>query len=210
MSDWRETLLAKVEQYYSAKIELHGANAAGVDWNGKESQFNRFNQLLKLIPRNSAYSLNDIGCGYGAVLEVIGSDPLMSSYLGVDLSREMIDAASERYSGHEKVGFVVGAHPNNSADYGIASGIFNVKFETPDNEWLEYILHNLDILNDTSEKGFSFNCLTSYSDRELMRSNLYYADPCYFFDHCKKKYAKNVALLHDYGLYEFTMIVRKP
>ena len=36
MTDWRETLLAKVERYYSEKIETHGASAAGVDWNGVE------------------------------------------------------------------------------------------------------------------------------------------------------------------------------
>jgi len=42
-----------------------------------------------------------------------------------------------------------------------------------------------------------------------MKDDLYYADPCYFFDYCKKKFSKNIALLHDYGLYEFTILVRK-
>lgn len=209
MSDWRDTVLVKVERYYSEKIETHGASAAGVDWNGTESQYKRFHELLKLIPKDGAYSLNDIGCGYGAVLDVIGSDPSLSSYVGVDLSREMISAASARYAHHEKIGFMVGSRPDKPADYGIASGIFNVKFETPSNEWLDYILDTLDMLNITSEKGFAFNCLTSYSDKDKMRDNLYYADPCYFFDYCKRNFAKNVALLHDYGLYEFTIIVRK-
>ena len=44
---------------------------------------------------------------------------------------------------------------------------------------------------------------------ERMLADLYYADPCALFDHCKTKYSRNVALLHDYGLYEFTLIVRK-
>ena len=57
--------------------------------------------------------------------------------------------------------------------------------------------------------GFAFNCLTSYSDHDKMRDYLYYADPLAIFDHCKKHYAKDVALLHDYGLYEFTILVRK-
>jgi hypothetical protein len=29
------------------------------------------------------------------------------------------------------------------------------------------------------------------------------------FDICKRKFSRNVALLHDYGLYEFTILVRK-
>jgi hypothetical protein len=42
-----------------------------------------------------------------------------------------------------------------------------------------------------------------------MRRHLYYADPCYLFDTCKKRFSRNVALLHDYEAYDFTIIVRK-
>jgi hypothetical protein len=42
-----------------------------------------------------------------------------------------------------------------------------------------------------------------------MKDYLYYADPMKLFDHCKKKYSKKVAILHDYPLYEFTLLVRK-
>ena len=42
-----------------------------------------------------------------------------------------------------------------------------------------------------------------------MRPDLYYADPCELFDRCKRRYSRNVALLHDYDLYEFTILVRK-
>jgi len=42
-----------------------------------------------------------------------------------------------------------------------------------------------------------------------MRDDLYYADPCLLFTYCKTRYSRNVALLHDYGLHEFTLFVRK-
>ena len=42
-----------------------------------------------------------------------------------------------------------------------------------------------------------------------MRPHLHYGDPLWFFDWCKRKYSRNVALLHDYDLYDFTIIVRK-
>jgi hypothetical protein len=42
-----------------------------------------------------------------------------------------------------------------------------------------------------------------------MRPDLYYADPCFFFDYCQRRYLRRVAVLHDYGLYEFTVVVRK-
>ena len=64
-------------------------------------------------------------------------------------------------------------------------------------------------MNANSLKGFAFNCLTSYSDPEKMRADLFYPNPCQVFDHCKTKFSRHVALLHDYGLYEFSILVRK-
>ena len=64
-------------------------------------------------------------------------------------------------------------------------------------------------MNQISTKGFSFNVLTSYSDKEFMRDYLYYANPLDLFDYCKKNFSKQVALLHDYNLYEFTLLIRK-
>jgi hypothetical protein len=42
-----DRILRQVGDYYSQKVETHGASAKGVDWNSKESQFLRFAQLLK-------------------------------------------------------------------------------------------------------------------------------------------------------------------
>ncbi|MGH6609130.1 MAG: class I SAM-dependent methyltransferase, partial [Burkholderiaceae bacterium] len=58
-------------------------------------------------------------------------------------------------------------------------------------------------------RGFAFNSLTVYSDPDKKRADLYYADPCALFDRCKRLYSRNVALLHDYDLYDFTILVRK-
>ena len=63
--------------------------------------------------------------------------------------------------------------------------------------------------NDLSRKGFASNFLTKYSDANKMQADLYYADPLYLFDYCKRIFSKNVALLHDYRIYDFTILVRK-
>jgi hypothetical protein len=60
---------------------------------------------------------------------------------------------------------------------------------------------------ELSRRGFAFNVLTKYSDPERMRPDLYYADPLFLFNYCKKSF-KSVALLHDYPLYEFTILVK--
>jgi hypothetical protein len=58
-------------------------------------------------------------------------------------------------------------------------------------------------------RGFAFNMLTLYSDVEKRAMHLHFADPLRYFDLCKRNYAHYVTLLHDYPLYEFTILVKK-
>lgn len=209
MKNKKTELLTEVAQYYSLKLKEHGETPSGVDWNGEESQILRFNQLYKIINAHTFFSINDLGCGYGALFDYLR--PLLKNmtYNGYDISTKMIQAAQDRYAAYSNAHFYVTAEPPIIADYGIASGIFNVRFERSDAEWREYLESTLDTLDRTSKLGFAFNCLTSYSDADKMQDYLYYADPCLLFDLCKQRYSRNVALLHDYGLYEFTILVRK-
>jgi hypothetical protein len=94
------------------------------------------------------------------------------------------------------------------ATYTLASGIFNVRLDTPADEWQTYLLQTLDHMAARSQRGFAFNVLTGYADPEYMRPDLYYADPLHLFDYCKRHFSRQVALLHDYPLYEFTILVR--
>jgi len=201
--------LKGIEEYYSSKIKKNGASAEGVDWNGAESQFLRFEKLCKIIEKDKEFSINDMGCGYGAIIDYLDKHNAQYKYFGNDISAEMIDKARVRYLENTKVEFSVSDKPKAIVDYSVASGIFNVALDADKEEWYNYILMTLDQLNNNSQKGFSFNCLTSYSDEEKKRSYLYYANPLELFDYCKKKYSRNVALLHDYNLYEFTILVRK-
>lgn len=202
-------LLSEVADYYSSKLAEHGESPRGVDWNGEESQVLRFAQLSKIIVPTIPFSVNDLGCGYGAFYDFLAHRYESFSYSGIDVSEDMIRAAELRYQNKSQACFVRSSQPEQIADYGVASGIFNVRLGRSDDEWRTYLETTLDVLDRTSRYGFTFNCLTAYSDADKMRDYLYYADPCVLFDLCKRRYSRNVALLHDYGLYEFTMIVRK-
>lgn len=210
MRNLKTELLEEVATYYSDKLAEHGDTPRGVDWNSVESQTVRFDQLCKVIdPRIPHFSINDLGCGYGALLGYIETTYSPQQYLGIDVSAEMIEAATKRYRSAPRARFIISSEPDQISDYGVASGIFNVKQERSNQEWFRYLQSTLDTLDRTSKRGFSFNCLTSYSDEAKKRANLYYADPCLLFDLCKRRYSQHVALLHDYGLYEFTILVRK-
>jgi SAM-dependent methyltransferase len=195
--------------YHSGMLAEHGDTPGGVGWNGVEAQVRRFEQLVKVIDQPGGFSLNDVGSGYGALLDFLVSRYQDVTYAGWDVSGDMIAAARARYADQPNARFHVAGEPAEAADYGIASGIFSMRFGRSDAEWSEYVKAMLDVLDRTSRRGFAFNSLTIYSDAGRMRPELYYADPCALFDHCKRHYSRNVALLHDYDLYDFTILVRK-
>ena len=130
-------------------------------------------------------------------------------YIGIDISQAMIDEACKIYKGYENTSFLLSADVPEMVDFAVASGIFNVKRESSVADWEKYVLCIIENLDKNTSKGFAFNCLTKYSDAEYMKDYLYYPDPCFYFDYCKRNFSRNVALLHDYGLYEFTVLVRK-
>lgn len=199
-----ENILKSTEQYYSDKIKAHGATAKGVDWNSPESQALRFEQLLNVCDRTTPFSINDYGCGYGALAEYLVEHGYTFEYRGFDISEEMIARARAL----RPYPFFSDRSLLTLADYTVASGIFNVKQQTSDEEWTAYMLHTLKDMAELSSKGFAFNVLTKYSDREYMRADLYYADPLFLFDYCKRNFSRYVSLLHDYPLYEFTILVK--
>lgn len=202
-------LLADISSYYTAKLQAHGPSPRGVDWNGPESQQIRFRQLSRIVAGDRAFSINDLGCGYGAYFEFLKENYSQFAYVGYDVSPAMISAARERSGSGSGARYHVGAVPTEFADYGVASGIFNVRLTHGVARWRDYVNATLDQLNRTSRLAFAFNCLTTYSEPDKIRTDLFYADPCEIFDHCKRAFSRHVALLHDYGLYEFTILVRK-
>jgi SAM-dependent methyltransferase len=202
-------LLDAVGRYYSDKIVEHGPTAKGVDWRDETSQELRFDQLLKVCDATRPFTLIDYGCGYGALASYLDERGLDVRYTGFDISAEQLARARELVGESDRRRFVGAEEELEPADYTVASGIFNVRLDAPVDAWEAQALETLARLDALSERGFGFNMLTSYSDAELMRDDLWYADPRSVFDHCKRTFSRWVALLHDYGLWEFTILVRK-
>ncbi len=203
-----DEMLDAVRVYYSDKIVAHGATARGVDWNSAESQRVRFRELLRVCGDGPIGSLNDFGCGYGALHDFLGENGRLTDYRGFDVSAAMLEEARRLHPQIPSERFVQAIEELPAAGFTVASGIFNVKLNAPVEDWKGYVATTIDQLAARSRKGFAFNMLTSYSDRDRMRDDLYYGDPCFYFDLCKRKHSRWVSLLHDYGLYEFTIIVK--
>ena len=198
----------RVADYYTAKLREHGPTHQGVDWNSSESQLLRFEQFMRIIPRGEHVSVLDFGCGYGALASYLESAGVEIDYTGYDLSAEMVATAREQAAERPEWSFTTAREELEPADFTLASGIFNVRAGTDADAWRQYTLDMIGELASLSRRGLGFNMLTSYSDPERMTERLYYGDPGFYFDWCKRNLSREVALLHDYGLYEFTMLVR--
>ena len=196
-------LFELLKKFNTHQIEMHRATPQGVGWNSHNSQIVRFDQILRVVGRDSpAFSLNDIGCGYGALLDYIADWPQMIEYRGYDLSEAAVVTARQRHqeNDHRRTQSFGPFSDIRPATYSVASGIFGLKLEESESVWIEYIIDTLKVLDRYSSSGFSFNMLTSFSDIEKRENILYYADPCFIFYICKKNFSRNVALLHDYDI----------
>lgn len=208
-------ILQKIEQelklYYTQKIDCpDGATQMG--WKNRWAQEIRFIQLLKILEGEVSFTINDLGSGNGSLLRfMLQYLPDKSfEYTGYDILPEMIAEANKLNPGYENNFAVIrSAQEIKTADYTLASGILNLKYNVPDDEWLSFIHETIASMWAKSNKGVAFNCLTSYSDKEFMQPELYYTDPLALFDFCKKNYTRHVALLHDYREYDFTILLRK-
>ena len=200
--------LDHVRSYFDKRIQEHGASPRGADWNSETSQNLRFDQLLRVVEARS-FSLLDYGCGYGALADYLMTKGFDVDYYGYDILESAIETACQVHADKPHRTFFTNKSELPICDYTVASGIFNFRGEQSFDDWTEYVIGVLNEFNQLSRRGFASNFLTKYSDADKMRADLYYADPLFLFDYCKRNFSKNVALLHDYRLYDFTLIIRK-
>lgn len=205
----RKQILDVVHGYFHDKLMKFGTTPAGVDYNSPEAQSVRFAQLVKVIDRRERFSVIDYGCGFGSLYDYLRQNGFDCDYYGIDMIVEMVGKGLELHAGDERFHCTTRESDLPLADYLIGGAIFNNRLTASHDEWTDHVLDTLRTIDRLCCKGFSFNMLTSYSDKERQRPDLYYGDPLFFFDFCKRNFSKNVALFHDYGLYDFTILVRK-
>jgi SAM-dependent methyltransferase len=201
--------LQAVKTYFEERIDDHGDSPRGADWNSEASQETRFDQLLRICDPAIPFTLLDYGCGYGALADYLAAKGFQADYYGFDIVDKALRTARRHHKGKPNRTFISDEDRLPVCDYVVASGVFNFRSTHSFDAWTQYVLSVLQSFDKLSRRGFSSNFLTKYSDSDRMRADLYYADPCFLFDYCKRNFSKNVALLHDYILYDFTILVRK-
>jgi SAM-dependent methyltransferase len=206
-------MYASIEAYYSARVAKYGATPLGVDWSCQATQSLRFVQLLKICDFAAPFTLNDIGCGYGALAAFLAMrySEAKIDYLGLDLSRAMVSRARRRFS-RPDCRFVVGTASPRNADYSVASGIMNVNCNYSRAIWEGFVATTLREMRRTSRLGFSVNFLSDAARAKTSPDgpveSLYRTSPEPWIRYCERDLGCSVETIDNYGMREFTLLVR--
>ena len=169
----------------------------------------RHMQFMRLLRGSLDASVLDLGCGFGDFFRFLRANGYRGSFIGYDVAPTMIAEALRLHGEGPDRQWRVGAKPSETADFAIASGLFNVKRNTSVETWTQHVQQTIDIIASAGRRGFAFNILSLSSDVERHRPDLYYADPTEMLAYCLSRFGRSVALMQDYGLWEFTVIVRR-
>lgn len=165
-------------------------------------------QLLRVCDWDRPFSLDDIGCGWGALRGFISKRHRGKKvdYLGIDLSPDMISHANATWKNRRATNFFVGSTSPRTADYAVASGLFNVRIDEPIELWEEFVAKTLRSMAQTTRVGFAANFLATLPEGIAGAAQLYRtpADPWLRF--CERELGMRVTLLDRYGMREFTLL----
>lgn len=204
-------ILARIAESYDFTVRRLGTTPQAVLWRSRWSQRARYKTLLRVLDpdrRRPGLVIADLGCGYGALWEMIRRKRYMvgGRYLGYDMSARMLAAARDRVD-DPRAAFVQAAAPTEPADYTLASGTFGLRLDTPEDAWTEWVRDRLRRMAETSRRGFAFNLLDGRgSDR---RDTLFYGDPADWAAFCRCEFDGTVAVIEDRWRADFAILVRR-
>jgi SAM-dependent methyltransferase len=204
-------MINDLKNHYRSLYQKNGDTPQAVQHISKAGQFRRFEILTSLVSKED--SVADVGCGLGEMLNFLRENGYTGRYLGLDFLPEFIATANikfKNYSDAEFIEFNVNQDDlPKGYDFILMSGIFNNRIVKNH----EFLFDSITKLFKKCKRGLVFNSLSTYV--EYQEEHLYYSDPLFVFDFCKKNITPFVKLKHDYlskpdGFpYEYTMFLSK-
>ncbi|MBU3848350.1 MAG: class I SAM-dependent methyltransferase [Candidatus Acinetobacter avistercoris] len=208
-----ETLEKKINDlsaHYNELGRKHGYSPSATQQSSIETQEKRLNVLLGMISNLNGKKILDFGCGTGHLLSLLKNNGFNGSYVGYDISTELLKLASQRYpEGRFELKNILEQPVDESFDWIIISGVFNNDLGC--NEL--FMKQVITKLFTHAKEGIVFNALSCYVDYQS--PGLYYFDPCWVFNFCKGEITTHVQLKHDYEVkpgvipFEFSCLLKK-
>jgi SAM-dependent methyltransferase len=194
---------------YNKAFKQHGPNPRASFWSSSFRQNLRFeiitNELTK-ISKNNSVSICDLGCGYGAYCNFLSgkSVPKISNYIGVDLSKEVINYCKNSIN-YEWATFTRGYQPPYKVDFTILSGTLNYAVTDRVELWEKQVLNCLEKCWEKSCVSLIFNLQVCKNVSWISDDKIYFAEPNRMKEICENKFGKTTyisnTLLPDDGTF---------
>lgn len=203
-------LYKRLGKYYDRFSKHYGGDYRALNWTSTASQQKRFEIIADLLPADC--SINDVGCGHGDLLLFLfdKQDKCITNYWGYDLSQRILNNIPEALKSRKEVSFYHINGPNLlfTADYSVASGIFNTNFR------LSRRKHHLtafeEVLNamwEKSNQGIIFNLLIRKKKESY--DGLFYFDQSYVEDFLAKNFTDKFEVKSNYDPVDVTFFASK-
>ncbi|MFN6069020.1 MAG: class I SAM-dependent methyltransferase [Pseudanabaena sp.] len=206
-----EQVTATLHNHYRETFLLHGATSKGVDWGEKEwASLLRQSKMLEVINNTgkSNVSLLDVGCGYGALADIIKKQELSIDYTGIEVVKEMLEVAKKNHPNHQFIHGDILEVEIGRYDYVVCNGILTQKLDTSILEMNQFAQRLIRKLFEICNCGVAFNLMTTFVN--FQSDNLYYRNPAELMAWCMSELTPHIRVDCAYQLwYEYTVYLYK-
>jgi SAM-dependent methyltransferase len=201
-----------IVRHYEQCLARHSATPRGVDWPNGADLAARFGVMLELLAQTSGRpALLDLGCGPGLLLDYLAATGGVDRvrYRGIDLSSAMIDAARVRWPMHEFEcrDIVAAPLPEQSVDIVIMNGVLTERISLSVEAMTAMAKSLVAAAFRIARVGIAFNVMNAHVDWE--RADLFHWRFDALADFLTREVSRHYAFRADYGLYEYTCLVRR-
>jgi len=204
-------MLARVAYLYDVLLETHGTSNNAVGWSRPDIHEASIRTLLNIIEPDGRddISINDFGCGYGYLFELIRNEPWIRKgrYYGYDINESMTAQLKKRYASDVRVEVAQSMEPYWEADYSIAAGTFNCSMQAERKDWEELIQVSLHALWQKSRQGMAVSFL--HDQVENQDPDIIYLNPDKWVAFCKEMFTPQVECLMDHPEGQFALLLRR-
>ena len=202
-----------MKSHYTETYLQHGDTSKGVDWGINSAQAeNRQHQMLSVanlsINRNQFFSILDVGCGYGALADLIDEKGLKVKYTGVDIVPEMVTNAKKRHPDKSFLEEDFLATNSSRHDYVVCNGILTQKLTVTKLEMDHYAKVIIRKMFELCNIGIAFNIMNT--NVNFQNNNLYYQSPIEMASWCISELSPRIKMDCAYDpWFEYTVYVFK-
>jgi hypothetical protein len=201
-------IIKEQRRIYGQNFETFGPTPHGTFQNNLETQYARYDSLLKILIADyqGSFSIHDVGAGICDLHKFLLDRQIKHSYSATEIIEGMAEYSMQKYS-EVKVYTrdILDAKNDEVYDFVVLSGTLNISGSIPPEVWYYHTLKVIEKMYSMASKGISFNFLSS--NRTFSDPSLVYLNPTDLFQYCIDKLSRFVHLDHAYPLYEATITV---